>query len=78
MRKLFFLFLILSASCDELIDIEEIEGPCTIILKDGTNILTNGNIEILKSTGVMTYRDEKDKLWSLTPEEYESYDCSPN
>lgn len=78
MRKLLFLVLVLFASCDELIDIQKIDGPCTIILKDGTNILSNGNIEILKSTGVLTYRDEKGKLWSLTSEEYESYDCNPN
>ncbi|MDX5337747.1 MAG: YgdI/YgdR family lipoprotein [Cyclobacteriaceae bacterium] len=78
MRKLLFLGLILFAGCDELIDIQEIDGPCTIILTDGSNILTNGNIEILKSTGVLTYRDEDGKLWSLTSEEYQSYDCSPN
>ncbi|TDQ15041.1 uncharacterized protein DUF903 [Algoriphagus boseongensis] len=78
MRRLFFLLLILFSSCEKLIDINEIDGPCTIVLTDGSTITSNGNIEILKSTGVLTYRDEDGKLWSLTSEEYQSYDCSPN
>lgn len=78
MRRLAFLLLILLSACEKLIDINEFDGPCTIVLKDGSTITSNGNIEILKSTGVLTYRDEDGKLWSLTLDEYESYDCSPN
>jgi hypothetical protein len=77
MRKLLFLGLILFCSCDKLLEVKEIKGPCTIVLVGGKTIVSNGNIEILESTGVMTYRDKDGKLWSLRPEEYESYTCNP-
>ncbi|MHA7130917.1 YgdI/YgdR family lipoprotein [Algoriphagus namhaensis] len=67
---LFFFF-----SCEELIDVEEITGNCTIILIDGTTITTQG-IELLKSTETITYRDENGKLWSLFRDDYESYSCN--
>lgn len=75
MRKWAFLILVIFAACDELIDVNNIDGPCTIILQDGSSITSNGNIEIMKSTGVLTYRDQDGKLWSLTSEQYQSYNC---
>ena len=78
MRKLWILLAFFCLSCEKLIDIEEFEGPCTIVLVDGSTIQSHGNIEILKSTGVLTYKDKDGKLWSLTSEEYQSYECSPS
>jgi hypothetical protein len=62
-------------SCDDLIDIRRYDGPCRIELKNGTVITTQEDIELLKSTGTITYRDENGKIWSLTTEEYETYSC---
>lgn len=75
MRKLFFVVLLIGLlGCEELIDIQKIEGPCTIQLTDGTMITTQ-SIELLKSTGTITYRDADGKLWSIPADEYESYTC---
>ena len=74
MRKLFTVFLIGLLGCDEIVDIKKIDGPCTIQLKDGT-IITAQSIELLKSTGTITYRDDDGKLWSIAVERYESYSC---
>ena len=72
----FILSLVFLASCEELTDIREIDGPCTIQLVDGRTITTESNIEILKETGTITYRDEDGKLRSLLVTEYSSYACS--
>lgn len=56
-------------------DIKRVDGPCTILLKDGTTIFTADSIEILEATGTITYRDAEEKLWSVTRDEYESYSC---
>ncbi|GMQ30311.1 hypothetical protein [Algoriphagus confluentis] len=74
MRKLFVVLLIALLGCDELVDIKKIDGPCTIQLKDGTLIETEG-IELLKSTGTLTYRDQDGKLWSIAVDRYERYTC---
>lgn len=74
MRKLFVVLFIALMGCDELVDIQKIDGPCTIQLKDGT-IITSQSIELLKSTGTITYRDEDGKLWSIAVDRYESYSC---
>ncbi|MBN7811594.1 DUF903 domain-containing protein [Algoriphagus sp. H41] len=76
MRKLCLLpaFLILF-SCEEISDITRVKGPCTIELVDGRTISTANDIEILESTGTVTYRDEDGKLWSLSEAEYTSYTC---
>ena len=75
MRKLFFVALLIGLlGCEELIDIQKIEGPCTIQLTDGT-LITAQSIELLKSTGTITYRDSDGKLWSIPVDEYESYTC---
>lgn len=77
----FLLFLILALSgCSlfedtKLVDIMEVDGPCTILLTDGTTIVSSGNIEISKRTEAITYRDEDGKLWSLFKEDYASYSC---
>ncbi|OYX19482.1 MAG: hypothetical protein B7Z16_07645 [Algoriphagus sp. 32-45-6] len=62
-------------SCEDILDITRIDGPCTIQLKDGSTVFTEDSIEILESTGAITYRDADDKLWSITRDEYESYSC---
>ncbi len=62
-------------SCDFLQDINEIKGPCTIILKDGSTVVTNGDIEISERTGAITYKDDEGKLNSLFKDDYESYTC---
>lgn len=67
--------LIVFSSCEDIMDIKRVDGPCTIQLTNGTTIFTEDSIEILESTGTITYRDADDKLWSLTREEYESYSC---
>lgn len=74
MRKLFIVVLIGLIGCDEIVDIKNIDGPCTIQLKDGT-IITAQSIELLKSTGTITYRDDDGKLWSIAVDRYESYSC---
>lgn len=68
--------LLVLLSCDTLQDVNEINGPCTIVLTNGSTIISNGNIEILKSTGTITYRDEAGKLFSLFEDQYESYTCN--
>jgi len=50
-------------------------GPCTIQLKDGKTISTQGDIEILQSKGTITYRVDQGKLWSVSSNQYESYTC---
>ena len=70
------IFLLLIFSCDTLQDINELNGPCTIVLTDGTSIISNGNIEISDRTEAITYRDENGKLWSLFKEDYQSYSCN--
>lgn len=67
--------LLFFASCEDIIDVTRVDGPCTIQLKNGTVITTENSIEILDSTGTITYRDDEDRLWSLTRSEYESYSC---
>ena len=74
-----FLILIL-ASCSlfedtKLVDILEVDGPCTIQLTDGATVVSNGNIEISKRTQAITYRDEDNKIWSLFKNDYTSYSC---
>lgn len=74
-----FLILIL-ASCSlfedtKLVDILEVDGPCTIQLTDGSTVVSNGNIEISKRTQAITYRDEDNKIWSLFKNDYTSYSC---
>lgn len=63
-------------SCDTLRDIEELDGPCTIILSDGSSVVSFGNIEISDRTQAITYRDENGKIWSLFKEDYQSYSCN--
>lgn len=75
MRYLLFFVLILLSACDELIDVIRIDGPCTIQLKSGNTITTQQNIELVESTGTITYRDDDGKLWSISANEYESYSC---
>jgi uncharacterized membrane protein (UPF0127 family) len=72
---IFFLTLIFLASCEELVDVKRIEGPCTIQLVNGSSISTQEAIEILKTTGTITYRDEDGKLWSIPADEYLTYSC---
>lgn len=76
MRKFLGLLLVFGAfGCEKFSDITEEDGPCTIFLKNGTTIETQGNIEILESTLVITYRDADGKLWSIPPQEYKTYSC---
>jgi hypothetical protein len=78
-KFLLFLILVLSGCSlfedTKLVDIMEVDGPCTILLTDGTTIVSSGNIEISKRTEAITYRDEDGKLWSLFKEDYTSYSC---
>lgn len=69
------LFCSLLISCDTLQDVKEINGSCTIVLSDGSQVITNGNIEIMERTQTITYRDEKGKIWSLFKDDYTSYSC---
>ena len=71
-----FIFILFIFSCDTLRDIEELDGPCTIVLVDGTTVVSNGNIEISERTQAITYRDENGKIWSLFREDYQSYSCN--
>lgn len=78
MKKLPFIFLLLFFGCeiiDELTDIEEIKGPCTIILTDGSIVETTEDIEFSARTEAITYRDENKKLRSLFKNDYQSYTC---
>ncbi|SFT66452.1 protein of unknown function [Algoriphagus locisalis] len=68
------------ASCSlfeetDLVDVLDVNGPCTIQLVDGTTVVSNGNIEISKRTQAITYRDEDGKIWSLFKDDYTSYSC---
>lgn len=63
------------ASCDTLQDVKEIKGDCTIVLTDGSTVVSSGNIEILEKTGTITYRDADGKIWSLFKGEYTGYSC---
>ena len=77
MRSFLFLFLLLVLySCDTLQDVNEIKGPCTIVLVDGSTVVSNGNIEIMDKTGAITYRDDAGKIWSLFKDDYQSYTCN--
>lgn len=78
MKKLPLIFLLLFFGCeiiDELTDIEEIKGPCTIILTDGNIVETTEDIEYSARTEAITYRDENRKLRSLFKFDYQSYTC---
>jgi hypothetical protein len=59
----------------DLVDIQDVDGPCTIILTDGSSVVSNGNIEISKRTQAITYRDENNKIWSLFKNDYTSFTC---
>jgi hypothetical protein len=73
---LFILLLPVLYSCDTLQDVNEIKGPCTIVLVDGSTVVSNGNIEIMDKTGAITYRDDAGKIWSLFKDDYQSYTCN--
>lgn len=73
--SIFLLFLLLFTSCEDIFDVEQVEGPCTILLVDGGVITTQDDIEIMQSTGTITYRDDNGKLWSVFADNYESYSC---
>lgn len=78
LKRLSLIVLVSLFSCemiDELTDIEEIKGPCTIILSDGSVVQTTEDIELSVRTQAITYRDEKRKLWSLFKNDYQSYSC---
>lgn len=79
MKKCLPLFLLLMGCSlfedTKLVDIQEIEGPCTIILKNGSSIETTGSIEVSKRYEGITYRDVDGKIWSLFKGEYNSYSC---
>ncbi len=78
MKKLPLILLLSLFSCemiDELTDIDEIKGPCTIILTDGTTVETTEDIELSVRTQAITYRDEDNKIWSLFKDDYQSYTC---
>jgi hypothetical protein len=75
MRYLLVFFLLAFSSCEEIIDVLKVDGPCTINLTNGSTISTQGGIEILQSTGTITYRDDQGKLWSVSSNQYESYSC---
>ncbi|MBC6368347.1 hypothetical protein [Algoriphagus sp. AK58] len=72
---LFLFFLLGFVSCEKIIDVQRFDGPCTIELVDGSTITTEYSIEILESTGTITYRDSDRKLWSIKADEYVSYSC---
>lgn len=69
------LFCVSLIGCDTLQDVKEINGDCTIVLPDGSTVVSNGNIEILEKTQTITYRDADGKLWSLFKNDYTSYSC---
>jgi hypothetical protein len=78
MRKLLLLILLALGffSCEKLLEVLRFDGPCTIELVNGQRITTQNSIELLESTGTITYRDDKGKLWSIKSTEYTSYSCS--
>ena len=69
------LFCVSLLGCDTLQDVKEINGDCTIVLADGSSIVSFGNIEILEKTQTITYRDADGKIWSLFKDDYTSYSC---
>jgi hypothetical protein len=78
MKKCIPLLILLVAGCNlfedtKLVDILKIDGPCTILLADGTSVVSSGTIEFSKRTEAITYRDEDGKLWSLFKGDYPSY-----
>ena len=80
MKKYLTLFILVLASCSlfedtKLVDILEVDGPCTIQLTDGTTVVSNGNVEISKRTQAITYRDADGKIWSVFKNDYTSYSC---
>lgn len=80
MKKYLAFLILLLSGCNlfqdtKLVDIKDIDGPCTIVLTDGTSVLTNGNIEMDKKTLAITYRDEDGKIWSVFKNDYTSYTC---
>lgn len=76
MRLILICLLVLSfLACDNILEVIRIDGPCSIQLTDGTTIFTEDSLEILESTGTITYRDDEGRLWSLTKDEYTSYSC---
>lgn len=80
MKKCLPILILFLAGCSlfedtKLVDVKEVLGPCTIVLTDGTSVVSSGNIEISKTTMTITYRDEADKLWSLFKDDYTSYSC---
>ncbi len=80
MKNFLPLLLLFLSACSlfedtKLVDIKEIDGPCSIILADGSTVTSEGNIKISKRTQAITYRDEDGKLWSLFRDDYTSYSC---
>ncbi|MCU0401130.1 MAG: YgdI/YgdR family lipoprotein [Algoriphagus sp.] len=77
MRKIliFIFFAFGFSSCEKILDVKQFDGPCTIELANGQSITTPNDIEILESTGTITYRDETGKLWSIKSSEYTSFSC---
>lgn len=80
MKKCLPLLILILASCSlfeetDLVDILDVDGPCTIQLTDGTTVVSNGNIEISKRTQAITFRDEDGKIWSVFKDDYTSYTC---
>ena len=75
MRKLcFVLFLTGLIGCT---DIEEIDGPCTVTLedKDGNPFFYDMADDIRKNkrSGVFTYRDLNNNLWSISKDTTGNY-----
>ena len=80
MKKILPVVFLLLSGCSlfeetKLVDIVEIEGPCTIILTSGASIVSYGNMEISRRTQAITYRDENGKLWSVFKDDYSNYSC---
>ncbi|MEB2777089.1 hypothetical protein SYJ56_17365 [Algoriphagus sp. D3-2-R+10] len=80
MKKCLPLLILILTGCNlfedtKLVDIQDVDGPCTIFLTDGTTVVSNGNVEISKRTQAITYRDEAGKIWSLFKNDYTSYSC---
>ena len=80
MKKCLSFLILILAGCSlfedtKLVDILDVDGPCTIQLTNGGTVVSNGNIEISKSTKAITYRDEDNKIWSLFKDDYTSYTC---
>ncbi|MCE7056533.1 hypothetical protein LZF95_17755 [Algoriphagus sp. AGSA1] len=80
MKNFLPLLLLILSACSlfedtNLVDIKEIDGPCSIVLVGGSTVRSKGNIKISKRTQAITYRDEEGKLWSLFKDDYTSYSC---